>query len=51
MSNKPKEIDVVRRAYELWQLAGEPDGKDDEFYFQAKQMLQLALDGGDQKRD
>jgi hypothetical protein len=27
----PKEMDVVRRAYELWQQAGEPSGKDDEF--------------------
>jgi hypothetical protein len=27
----PKEMDVVRRAYELWQQAGELSGKDDEF--------------------
>jgi hypothetical protein len=40
----PKEIDVVRRAYELWQLAGEPSNKDDEFYHQAKNELQEALD-------
>jgi Protein of unknown function (DUF2934) len=26
----PKEINVIRRAYELWQKAGEPSGKDDE---------------------
>ncbi len=29
---EPKHIDIVRRAYELWQKAGEPDGKDEEFY-------------------
>ena len=39
----PKEMDVVRRAYELWQQAGEPSGKDDEFYHQAKKELQEAL--------
>ena len=52
----PKEMDVVRRAYELWQQAGEPSGKDDEFYHQAKKELQEALDrenqpaGNNQKR-
>jgi hypothetical protein len=40
----PKEIDVVRRAYELWQEAGQPHGKDEEFYHQAKKELQDALD-------
>ena len=40
----PKEIDVVRRAYELWQQAGQPPGKDEEFYHQAKKELQDALD-------
>ena len=40
----PKEMDVVRRAYELWQQAGEPSGKDDEFYHQAKKELQEALE-------
>jgi hypothetical protein len=40
----PKEMDVVRRAYELWQQAGEPSGKDDEFYHQAKKELQEAVD-------
>jgi hypothetical protein len=37
-------MDVVRRAYELWQQAGEPSGKDDEFYHRAKKELQEALD-------
>ncbi|MBR1279647.1 DUF2934 domain-containing protein [Bradyrhizobium sp. AUGA SZCCT0283] len=40
----PKEMDVVRRAYELWQQAGEPLGKDDEFYHQAKKELQETVD-------
>jgi hypothetical protein len=37
--SKPAEIDIVRRAYELWQQAGEPEGKDEEFYHQAEQEL------------
>lgn len=40
----PKEMDVIRRAYELWQQAGQPSGKDEEFYHQAKKELQDALD-------
>jgi hypothetical protein len=39
---KPKEIEVVRRAYKLWKNAGEP--KDDEVYFQAKKELQEELE-------
>jgi DUF2934 family protein len=38
MSHPPR-IDVVRRAYQLWQEAGEPEGRDDEFYLQAEQEL------------
>jgi hypothetical protein len=29
---KPLSIEIVRRAYELWQQAGEPEGRDEEFY-------------------
>ena len=46
----PKEMDVVRRAYELWQQAGEPSGKDDEFYHQAKKELQEAVNRENQPR-
>ena len=42
---KPKEMDVVRRAYELWQQAGEPTGRDEEFYHAAKAELQARLNG------
>src|SRR6266478_2540785 len=37
---KPAEIDIVRRAYELWEQAGEPDGRDQEFYHQAEKEMQ-----------
>jgi hypothetical protein len=41
---KPAQIDIVRRAYQLWQQAGEPRGRDEEFYHQAEKELQEALD-------
>jgi hypothetical protein len=37
-------INIVRRAYELWQQAGEPEGRDWDFYLQAERELQEALD-------
>jgi hypothetical protein len=40
---KPAQIDIVRRAYELWQQAGEPQGRDQVFYHQAEKELQEAL--------
>jgi hypothetical protein len=36
---EPKHMDIVRRAYELWQEAGQPEGKDQEFYHQAEEEL------------
>lgn len=30
---------ITRRAYELWQQAGEPTGRDEEFYRQASREL------------
>jgi hypothetical protein len=39
---RPAEMDIVRRAYELWEQAGKPDGRDQEFYHQALQELQNA---------
>jgi hypothetical protein len=32
-------MEVVRRAYALWERAGKPDGKDWEFYHLAEQEL------------
>jgi hypothetical protein len=32
-------IEIVRRAYKIWEAAGKPDGKDQEFYFQAEHEL------------
>jgi hypothetical protein len=36
---KPTPVQIRRRAYELWQQAGFPLGKDEEFYLQAEQEL------------
>ena len=37
---KPPEIEIVRKAYELWEQSGKPEGRDQEFYLQALQELQ-----------
>ena len=39
---RPAEMDIVRRAYGLWEQAGKPDGRDQEFYHQAERELQKA---------
>ena len=36
---KPRGIEIVRRAYELWEKAGKPEGRDQEFYHQAEREL------------
>jgi hypothetical protein len=36
----PTEKDISLRAYQLWERAGCPEGRDKEFYFQAEQDLQ-----------
>jgi Protein of unknown function (DUF2934) len=38
----PTEKQIVRRAYELWEQAGKPDGRDAEFYHLAEQELRDA---------
>lgn len=38
----PRKINVVRRAYELWEQAGKPEGRDQEFYHLAEQELRDA---------
>lgn len=47
----PKMMDIVRRAYQIWQENGQPDGKDQEFYFQAERELKEAEESGDLKND
>jgi hypothetical protein len=33
------QMDVARRAYYLWEQAGHPDGRAEEFYFEAERQL------------
>jgi Protein of unknown function (DUF2934) len=33
-------IEIVRRAYKIWEDAGKPNGKDQEFYHQAERELE-----------
>jgi hypothetical protein len=44
---RPSMIEIVRRAYELWEQAGKPDGKDQEFYHQAERELTEAEEAAD----
>jgi hypothetical protein len=36
---KPTEQDIAARAYRLWEEAGMPEGKDEEFWRAAEQQL------------
>ena len=46
MLNRIPVIEVVRRAYKIWEEAGKPDGKDDEFYYQAERELEIEREKG-----
>jgi hypothetical protein len=35
----PTEERIRIRAYELWELAGQPRGRDDEFWYQAEKEI------------
>ncbi len=37
---KPTREQIIHRAYELWEQAGKPEGRDREFYHQAEKELQ-----------
>jgi len=39
---EPTEGQIVERAYQLWEQAGKPDGRADEFYNQAQEELRNA---------
>jgi len=48
---KPAVIKVVRRAYQLWEKAGRPEGRDQEFYHQAERELEGELEGNETPED
>jgi hypothetical protein len=35
---------IVLRAYQLWELAGRPENRDEEFYFQAEEEFRRLLE-------
>jgi hypothetical protein len=35
----PTGMQIVRRAYQLWEQAGKPEGRDEEFYHEAERQL------------
>jgi hypothetical protein len=39
----PTKEQIIRRAYELWERAGKPDGSDEEFYHQAEKELNVGV--------
>ncbi|MCK1296386.1 DUF2934 domain-containing protein [Bradyrhizobium sp. 30] len=43
MASPPTKKDIERRAYQLWQQAGMPEGRDQEFYWEAEQQLKEEL--------
>ena len=46
---EPTQIEIVRRAYDLWQQAGEPQDKDQEFYYEAEKQLREELSKEERK--
>jgi hypothetical protein len=36
---EPTQEQIIHRAYELWEQAGNPEGRDQEFYHQAEKEL------------
>jgi hypothetical protein len=36
-------IEIVRRAYKIWEDSGKPEGKDQEFYHRAERELEVEL--------
>ncbi|HMF77074.1 MAG TPA: DUF2934 domain-containing protein [Bryobacteraceae bacterium] len=39
---QPTKEQITHRAYQLWEQAGKPEGRDDEFYHLAEQELRNA---------
>jgi hypothetical protein len=43
MAGPPSQKDIERRAYQLWQQAGMPKERDQEFYLEAERQLNEEL--------
>jgi len=51
MMENPTRMEVVRRAYELWEQTGKPEGRDQEFYLQAERELSAPPAGSEEKSE
>jgi hypothetical protein len=40
----PEVPNIALRAYQLWDAAGRPDGRSEEFYFQAEEEFRKLLE-------
>jgi len=40
---------IALRAYQLWEAAGRPEGRDEEFYFQAEEELRKLVEAENPK--
>jgi hypothetical protein len=43
----PTREQIIHRAYELWEQAGKPDGRDEGFYHEAEKDLNVGVTGGE----
>jgi hypothetical protein len=43
-------IEIVRRAYKIWEESGKPEGKDQEFYHRAERELEEEMAQRDAKQ-
>jgi hypothetical protein len=43
----PTREQIIHRAHELWEQAGKPDGRDEEFYHEAEKELNVGFTGGE----
>jgi Protein of unknown function (DUF2934) len=52
MGDEMAEIpNIALRAYQLWDAAGRPDGRSEEFYFQAEEEFRKLLESDQSPRD
>ena len=47
---QPTEEQIRKRAFELWEQAGRPEGREDEFWNQAQRELQGTEERGDKNK-
>jgi hypothetical protein len=46
----PTREQIIHRAYQLWEQAGKPDGRDEEFYHQAEKESNAEVNTGEEEK-